>query len=116
MRQIEMMISFIAHAVFKNKDLENDITENFVLNPLDELYLKIEDMLSKGDICGAEDFLFDSVDTNNLQHLKTALYFYNKLNRLSDEELKQHNFSKSEISDGLKDIADMFGVNIPLIL
>ena len=37
--------------------------------------------------------------------------FYQKINRLSDEELEQNNFPRQEILDGVNAIIEKFGLN-----
>lgn len=116
MRQIEMMVSFIARIFFKKDIYDDNTKEDFIFSQSDPLFIKIKELLLNHKICEAEDLLFESVDSENSEHLKIALYFYRELNLLSDEELEKYNFSREEISDGLKDIVKLFGVDIPLIL
>ena len=43
--------------------------------------------------------------------LKIALDFYSEANKMSDEELEAHNFSRDEIYDGIKEICRICGVD-----
>lgn len=53
----------------------------------------------------AEDLIFDELEENNSPEIyEIAIEFYNSLLKKSDELLKQSNFSKEEVYQGLKDI------------
>lgn len=98
MRQIEMLIAAIIQKFIKGEAQETaqDI----------EIRAEIERLLSKKDICAAENYLFARAQENDLNpaFLKTALDFYAEINKLTDEELEQCNFTRGEIYDGIKEI------------
>ena len=48
----------------------------------------------------------------NPSYLEIAIDFYTKLNQKTEEELQQVQFSKEEIVEGIKDIMDMFGIQM----
>lgn len=53
----------------------------------------------------AEDMIFDELETNYSDEVyELAIEFYNSLLEKSNELLKQSNFSREEIYQGLKDI------------
>lgn len=49
-------------------------------------------MIDDGDICAAEDLLFNDLDQSDLSWLQIALDFYSKLNNCSDDYLAMHDF------------------------
>lgn len=53
----------------------------------------------------AEELIFDELEKNNSPEVyEVAIRFYNSLLEKSDEHLKQSDFSREEIYQGLKDI------------
>ena len=69
----------------------------------------LEKMIDDGDICAAEDLLFNDLDQSDLSWLQIALDFYSKLNNCSDDYLAMHDFSREEIDQGLRYICTLFG-------
>lgn len=59
----------------------------------------------EGDYNKAEDLIFNQLEKKNSQEVyEVALEFYNSLSKKSDEQLRQSNFTREEIYQGLKDI------------
>ena len=105
MRQIEAMIQAIlavALGISANEQTATQIE--------DSSYGKmLEKMIDVGDICAAEDLLFNDLDQSDLSWLQIALDFYSKLNNCSDDYLAMHDFSREEIDQGLRYICTLFG-------
>lgn len=105
MRQIEAMIQAIlavALGISANEQTATQIE--------DSSYGKmLEKMIDDGDICAAEDLLFNDLDQSDLSWLQIALDFYSKLNNCSDDYLAMHDFSREEIEQGLRYICTLFG-------
>lgn len=105
MRQIEAMIQAIlavALGISANEQTATQIE--------DSSYGKmLEKMIDDGDICAAEDLLFNDLDQSDLSWLQIALDFYSKLNNCSDDYLAMHDFSREEIDQGLRYICTLFG-------
>lgn len=111
MKQIQMLVRFIAKAVFKkDTDEFTEIIEKSA-SGADILYKELLCMLSEGEICRAENHLFECVDVKSRYHLAVALEFYSRLNLLSDEELEKGNFSREEIKEGMVSITSLFGLD-----
>jgi hypothetical protein len=107
MRQINMLVQFAARVIFHKDTVEYDIKDETNLTGTDDLYLQIQKLLREGKICEAEDLLFEN-RSDTEAYLTLALDFYQKLSKMSDEELEQRNFSRQEIYDGLKEILFRF--------
>lgn len=78
-----------------------------------EELLKLTD---DGRINEAENRLFYAVEEGNGEDLKMALVFYTHLNGKTDVFLEEHDFSRAEIREGLKDISGktgLFGLTDP---
>lgn len=103
MRQIENMIAAIMHF------LTHTSTEKSEIQLSQSLSEEIDCLLERGDICGAENWIYENLDDQDIQWLQLSVYFYKKLNSYSDEYLKNHNFSRDEIISGLTDVTERFG-------
>ena len=77
-----------------------------------ELYLQLSALLRQGKICDAEDLLFEALDDPSAQVLDAAVRFYDDLNRLTDVQLQEANFSRQEIMEGLQHTCEIFGIPV----
>ena len=111
-RQIEMMIQFIAKVVFKRDTMEYSITDLLNKTFYDLLHEELLTMISAGHIDDAENLLFDRLEEGNLSCFHVAVDFYLRLNKLSDDELDSLGFSREEIDAGLKDAAKAYGAEL----
>lgn len=106
-RQIEQMVDAVTH-LLTGIQTAATWTETFELEQREQ----IEKMLRAGDICGAEDWLYAHLDPADDRWLVLAAEFYRALNNMTDEYLREHNFSREEIADGIKDICQQYGLPI----
>lgn len=104
MRQIKMVLEFVTRAVFHKDIADYVIEDESCKTETRGLSEKLNALLRDGKICEAEDLLFENRDDSSRDFLALALNFYQKLNRMSDEELQRGNFSRDEIQEGLRDI------------
>lgn len=111
MKQIRLLVRFVARAVFKKDTAEYKELIEESLAGTDLLHKELLQYLSEGRICEAENFLFDNIDNSFKSHLALSLDFYERLNLLSDEELEKGNFSREEIRDGLNNVLQLFGLD-----
>ena len=111
MKQIQILVRFIAKTVFKrDTDDFSEIIEKGACGA-DLLHKELMQMLIRGEICKAENHLFDSIDTSSKYHLAVAMDFYTRLNLLADEELEAADFSREEIKEGIKSITVAYGMD-----
>ena len=96
----EMIIESGEKVPFENKRIADEIIDNGKM---------LEKMIDDGDICVAEDLLFNDLDQSDSSWLQIALDFYSKLNNCSDDYLAMHDFSREEIDQGLRYICTLFG-------
>ena len=54
-----------------------------------------------------------TVDPHNKSGLALAFDFYDRLNKMTDEELEQNDFSREEIDSGLRDVMKLYELSIP---
>ena len=111
--QIQMLALAIARIVFGKGSLEYETESEEIPTTTDLLHRRLLELLAKKRICEAENLLFDSLDPHNKSGLALALDFYDRLNKLTDEELEQNNFSREEIDSGLRDVMKLYELSIP---
>ena len=111
MRQIEAMVSAIISVIFHTSPKSEDIvTEIKISDNVDPGKRDtIMAFLQKGKICEAENWLYENIDENDITWLNTAVYFYSEINKLSDEYLSAHDFSREEIESGLSEVCGLYG-------
>lgn len=115
MRQISMMIDLIAKIVFKkDKFSEINLLEESKTSEVYHLYERLIRLTNELRINEAEDILFESIRPSDLTYLKLAMDFYDRLNKLNEEELAKGDFSREEIDLGLKDVLNLYGMDIGL--
>lgn len=112
MRQIEDMVRFIAKVLFGKELFKYEIVNEGNLSQTDMMYANIMALVSQRKLCEAEDLLYESVESGNVDHARIALDFYETINALSDDELEISNFSREEIKDGLKQITAILGMDV----
>ena len=111
MRQIETMVSAIISVIFHTSPKSEEIgTEMKISTAVDSGQRDtILAFLQQGEICGAENWLYENMDEDDISWLYTAVYFYSEINKLSDEYLAAHNFSREEIESGLSEVCGLYG-------
>ena len=112
MRQVEMMIQFIAKVIFRKETAQYSIADILNKTLYDLLHEQLLELIAKGDIDKAENLLFDRLEEGNLSCFHVAVDFYLRLNQLSDDELDELGFSREEIDAGLKDAAKIYGAEL----
>ena len=111
MRQIETMVSAIISVIFQTNPKSEDIgTEIKITDTVDSGRRDtLIAFLQEGKICEAENWLYENIDENDISWLYTAIYFYSEINKLSDEYLAAHDFSREEIESGLSEVCVLYG-------
>lgn len=112
-RQIQLLAVGIAQLVFGKGSIEYEITDLQNQNQTDLLHARLMELIAQGKLCGAEDLLFEQLDTGDKAHLTLAVDFYQHLNQLTDGELDAGRFSRPEIDSGLRDVMARFGLLLP---
>ena len=89
---------------YKLPEKEADYTE------ADRLFKKVIGLADEGDINGAENELLMNMEDDDPDYLELALTFYLYLNDMDVDYLDDHDYSRGEILDGLKSLAEDWGV------
>lgn len=98
-------IVYILLTPLLNKDITNIKMEILV----DEKVISLKDMIDNKKINEAENILFDNIDINKKEDFYLCLLFYDYLNKKDNNFLKESNFSRKEIEEGLFEICEIFG-------
>lgn len=106
MRQIEDMGRMLGEIFFmKVQDPIPDFDEQGNLLESGLLYRRLCTMLDNRDVNGAENLLFEMLEQYpEYDFLRVALQFYTDLEKWTDAELAEADFSRQEIFEGLREI------------
>jgi hypothetical protein len=110
LRQIEDAIARAVRFAFKSGEPAQTLVEQDFDDQTRDLRLQLTSQLDRGALGEAEDLLFSHLRPGDLSTLALALWFYERLNALSDEALAAGDFSREELAMGLRDVSAMFGV------
>ena len=113
MRQIEIICTTLGHILFGHNPNTVQLEQLPQGQPsMNLLYLQLRTLMDEGKICEAENLLYDAMEEPDQSVLEAALGFYEDLNRLSDPQLENANFSRDEILSGLQEVCTVFGIQI----
>lgn len=76
---------------------------------------RLQYMISTYDINKAENLLFEELDPKDPGDFMLAMWFFATLNALDDSALERCDYSREEITDGLKASADLYGIDPTLL-
>lgn len=114
MRQIENLIEILSRVFLEKETPEYELEETTSSKEYNDLYILLDQMLQEGKINEAENLLFDHIEIGNKKYLEVAINFYYKLNNMEDTFLEEHDFSRQEVDDGLKDLMNQMGIKIEI--
>lgn len=86
------------------EELESRIEETDILE-------KLLDMVDIGKINEAENELYDLLNQGAPNCIETAILFYSYLNDKSDEFLKENDYSREEVKEGIEGVAERVGLS-----
>lgn len=108
MRVIHEMVATLLKLIF-HIDLGKNEELNFKDQETANTYQELLGLIHDGKINKAENKLLDELDSQDMDHYKMALMFYEHLNQKNYKFLEEHEFSKGEIIDGLKYVSSIYG-------
>lgn len=111
LRMIKDLTKSISYIILGKSEIEYDLPKENEYSRSDYLYIKIVELANCGKINEAEDMLFREIDTSNLIEFEMAIAFYLYLNDFDNNYLEENNYSRDEISEGIKSICKEFGVS-----
>ncbi|HBE86335.1 MAG TPA: hypothetical protein DDW53_14465 [Lachnoclostridium sp.] len=108
MRMIHEMVTTLLKLIF-HIELGEKEELNFKDQETASNYLELLALIQAGKINEAENKLLDELDSDDLEHFKMALMFYYHLNQIDFNFLEEHDYSKNEITDGLRYVSSIYG-------
>lgn len=113
MRQIEMLITAIIQLLTERAGKEYRLEDELRQGHATELMQKLTTLLNDRQLGEAENLLFFELESGDESTLAAAIDFYQQANMLSDKELEEQDFTRSELLEGLSDVAEQYGLFIP---
>lgn len=111
MRLIKQMMQAVSHIVFHKTDTDKrteSIQEKTTEGAQEIDLLALAD---SGQINEAENQLYESLDTTDMSQLRKAFAFYEHINEYQNDFLEEHDYSREEVLDGIKNISSEFGIS-----
>ena len=113
MRQIEMMIAAMIQLLSEKAGKAYSLTDELRQEGSTGLEQKLTDLLQEKQLGEAENLLFFALEDGDESALAAAIDFYQRANALSDKELEEQGFTRGELLEGLRDVAERYGLFIP---
>ncbi len=111
LRMVKDLVKSIAYIVLGKSEIEYQIPENVESSRVDSLYVNLLELVNNGHINEAEDMLFDNINTSDMKQFEMAMSFYLYLNDFGDDYLESNNYSRDEITEGIKSICKEYGLS-----
>ena len=111
LRMIKDLTKSIAHLILGKAEIEYELPEDNQYSKVDFLYVKLIELVNLGQINEAEDLLFDEINPSGMRQFEMAMSFYLYLNDFGDDYLERNNYSRDEITEGIKSICEEYGVS-----
>lgn len=113
LRQIDEIIKILMSILGRRYDAEylEDEHNRRILE--DDFYRELMLLIEEKNINEAENLLYEKIEGREVDFF-TAILFYIRLNKLSDIELKNADFSRKEVLDGIKEVAIRYELNLNL--
>lgn len=107
-RMTSSAVNTLLRLVF-NIDLGKNEETAFKDEEMKSRYHELTQLIDEGEINEAENRLLDELDTTDKEFYKMALMFYYYLNDKDAKFLEDHDFSSTEINDGLRYVSQLYG-------
>ena len=117
MKRLAQSIGKMIVAITEGKNaIESNVeNDNFdmKLSEDDLLEIMVKKYVDEGNLNKAEDAIFNALESHyTTKSYKTALEFYKTINESSDEKLKNCNFERSEIEQGIDEVQRKYNKKI----
>ena len=111
LRMIKDLTKSIAHLILGKSEIEYELPKESEYSRVDTLYVKLIELVNMGQINEAEDLLFDEIKPSDMRQFEMAMSFYLYLNDFGDDYLEKNNYSRDEITEGIRSICKEYGVS-----
>lgn len=107
-RQIQTIAQSLAKLFFNSETISYVIEDETNYTQSDLIYLKITQLIKQEDYQTAQTLLLDNLDEKDEQYLKLILFFYNHLDKMSDEQLAKYNLDREIITSNFMDATSKY--------
>ena len=111
LRMIKDLTKSIAHLILGKSEIEYELPKESEYSRVDTLYVKLIELVNMGQINEAEDLLFDEINPSDMRQFEMAMSFYLYLIDCGDDYLEKNNYSRDEITEGIRSICKEYGVS-----
>lgn len=111
LRMIKDLTKSIAHLILGKSEIEYELPKESEYSRVDTLYVKLIELVNMGQINESEDLLFDEINPSDMRQFEMAMSFYLYLNDFGDDYLEKNNYSRDEITEGIRSICKEYGVS-----
>ena len=111
LRMIKDLTKSIAHLILGKSEIEYELPKESEYSRVDTLYVKLIELVNLGQINEAEDLLYDEINPSDMRQFEMAMSFYLYLNDFGDDYLEKNNYSRDEITEGIRSICKEYGVS-----
>ena len=109
---IRDVVRLVTKLLFGEKKMPDyQVGQDNATEESDRLFREIKSKAAEGKINEAEDQLLTQMEPENIAYLELALTFYLGLNDLDTDFLEDHDYSREEILDGVKSLAEDWGIS-----
>lgn len=102
---VRVLFSLMLGKQYKSVELPEENKYEVSGKALEEL----EKMVDDGFINEAENMLLESIDYSQKEEILAAILFYQYIGEKDNDFLAMHNYSKEEVLDGIKRLAERQG-------
>lgn len=102
------MVSTLLKLIFNIELGKNEATA-FNDTEIESRYQELIQWIDSGKINDAENRLLEELEPGNMEYYKMSLMFYYYMNEKENSFLEEHDFSRNEITDGLKNVSEIYG-------
>lgn len=112
MRQIETQIVMLRWLLTGRKThlLQAEEIEPCTSSEPNRLQLQMQLLVRQGQLCQAENLLYEAMENPDRATLEAGVDFYAALNDFSDDALLRADFSREEVYEGLQALCDAYGL------
>ncbi len=110
MRLVKEMVRTLLKLLF---NIDTTVSMDEVIKKAEEQILleKLLTMIDEGKVCEAENELCEITADGDRYYLKTALIFYYRLAEKGDDFLTGHNFSMTEVKEGVEALTERYNIS-----
>lgn len=108
MRTIKTAVEALVRVIFHKTEPSYELSADQEQTAADDLYGRLVKMADEGRINEAENLLYKELDPNDRNYLEMGIGFYYHINAYEEDYLTDNNYTREEISDGIRQLLGEF--------